>query len=126
MYMYLSGSQTALHPYSRERYLENHKVLSVTDKLHKLYGSTLTPVVWARSVGLEVLNELSLVKGALMFSAGAQRREKVRGDAAAWDFAASAAQTFSGGSNLAKLLTGSLFDMATSTVSNAVKMVRKR
>ncbi|KAI0070856.1 ubiquinone biosynthesis hydrox [Panus rudis PR-1116 ss-1] len=64
------GSYTALLPYSRERYLENHKMLSAVDKLHKLYGNTADPVVWARSVGLEVVNELDSVKAALMISAG--------------------------------------------------------
>ncbi|KIJ20663.1 hypothetical protein PAXINDRAFT_174166 [Paxillus involutus ATCC 200175] len=64
------GSFTALRPYARERYFANHKVMSAVDKLHKLYSSTLEPVVWARSVGLEVLNELDSVKAALMMDAG--------------------------------------------------------
>ncbi|KAL5537174.1 COQ6 [Sanghuangporus sanghuang] len=64
------GSRTALLPYTRSRYFENHKLLSVVDKLHKLYGSTLPPVVWARSVGLEVVNELDVLKAAIMISAG--------------------------------------------------------
>nr|VWP00342.1 Fungal_trans domain-containing protein [Ganoderma boninense] len=41
------GSRTALLPYTRERYFENHKILSSCDKLHKLYASTTEPVVWA-------------------------------------------------------------------------------
>ncbi|KAF8840842.1 hypothetical protein BDN67DRAFT_599459 [Paxillus ammoniavirescens] len=64
------GSFTALRPYARERYFVNHKVMSAVDKLHKLYSSTLEPVVWARSVGLEVLNELDSVKAALVMDAG--------------------------------------------------------
>ena len=116
------GSQTALLPYPRERYLENHKILSVTDKLHKLYGSTLAPVVWARSVGLEVLNELSYVKGAMMFSAGVRRPKETRGDAAAWNFAASTAETISGSGDLLRLLAGSLGGLASSAVT---KMLRK-
>lgn len=66
-----SGSRTALLPYTRGRYFENHKLLSVTDKLHKLYSTTSPPLVWARSVGLEVVNELDSIKAALMISAGA-------------------------------------------------------
>lgn len=44
--------------------------------MHKLYASTAPPVVWARSVGLEVVNELDSVKAALMFSAGASSTRK--------------------------------------------------
>ena len=44
-------------------------MLSAVDKLHKLYTATAEPVVWARSVGLEVINELDTVKTALMMSA---------------------------------------------------------
>ncbi len=33
-------------------------MMSAVDKLHKLYASTAPPVVWARSTGVEVLNEL--------------------------------------------------------------------
>ncbi|KAF8547484.1 ubiquinone biosynthesis hydrox [Imleria badia] len=64
------GSYTALRPYASERYFENHKVMASVDKLHRLYASTLEPIVWARSVGLEVLNELDTVKAALMMEAG--------------------------------------------------------
>ena len=64
------GSRTALLPYPRARYLENHKLLTVVDKLHKLYGTTLPPIVWARSVGLEVVNELTTLKSIFMRSSG--------------------------------------------------------
>ncbi|KAF7317987.1 Ubiquinone biosynthesis monooxygenase COQ6, mitochondrial [Mycena kentingensis (nom. inval.)] len=60
------GSSTALLPYASERYFANHKVMSVMDKLHKIYSTKLDPVVWARSVGVEVINELDSVKTALM------------------------------------------------------------
>lgn len=61
---------TALRPYSRARYFENHKLLSATDKLHRLYAATAQPIVWARSVGLEIVNELDTLKAAIMMSAG--------------------------------------------------------
>ena len=32
--------------------------MSTVDKLHKLYVSIVPPAVWARSTGVEVLNEL--------------------------------------------------------------------
>jgi ubiquinone biosynthesis monooxygenase Coq6 len=70
----LPGSRTALLAYTRDRYFENHKMLSAVDKLHKLYSSTSEPVVWARSVGLEVLNELDTVKAAMMLTAGSGAR----------------------------------------------------
>ena len=35
--------------------------MSAMDKLHKIYTTDLAPVVWARSVGVEVLNELDRV-----------------------------------------------------------------
>jgi ubiquinone biosynthesis monooxygenase Coq6 len=60
-----------LIPYARERYIENHTILSAVDKLHKLYSTTSPPIVWARSVGLEVVNELDTLKAAFMMSAGA-------------------------------------------------------
>ncbi|KAI0731047.1 ubiquinone biosynthesis hydrox [Earliella scabrosa] len=66
------GSRAALLPYARERYFENHKIMSACDKLHKLYSSTAEPIVWARSVGVEVLNELDSVKAALMLNAGSR------------------------------------------------------
>jgi len=66
------GSRTALAPYARERYFENHKVMSTVDKLHKLYASTAPPVVWARSTGVEVLNELDALKAGIIGAAGGQ------------------------------------------------------
>lgn len=65
------GGYTNLLPYHQGQYIPNHGILSVTDKLHKLYALESAPAVWARSVGLEVLNELGPVKGALMSAAGA-------------------------------------------------------
>lgn len=50
--------------------MENHKLLSATDKLHKLYSSTAPPIVWARTVGLEIVNEFDTLKAALMLTAG--------------------------------------------------------
>ncbi|SPO32147.1 related to Ubiquinone biosynthesis protein COQ6 and COQ7 [Ustilago trichophora] len=93
------GSYNALKGYARERYWENQKMLSAVDHLHWLYAGTPVPlsqqadggmaqrerdgmvksaakevvgrgVVWARSTGLEVINELGLVKNAFMRQAG--------------------------------------------------------
>ena len=45
-------------------------MMSTVDKLHKLYASTVPPVVWARSTGVEVLNELDTVKAGMISAAG--------------------------------------------------------
>ena len=45
-------------------------MMSVVDKLHKLYASTVSPVVWARSTGVEVLNELDTLKAGIISAAG--------------------------------------------------------
>ena len=65
------GSYAVLEEYPRERYLANHGMLSGVDKLAKLYGTRSGPVVWLRSVGLEVANEWSGLKEAFMGVAGA-------------------------------------------------------
>lgn len=65
------GSYTALEAYPRNRYLANHGMLSGVDKLAKLYGTRLGPVVWLRSMGLEVVNEMNGLKEAFMGVAGA-------------------------------------------------------
>ncbi|KAH9479448.1 Ubiquinone biosynthesis monooxygenase COQ6, mitochondrial [Psilocybe cubensis] len=67
------GSYTALLPYTQERYLANHTVMSACDKLHKLYSMEDERVVWVRSVGVEVLNELDSIKAAMMMTAGARQ-----------------------------------------------------
>ena len=82
-----------MKPYARERYLENHTMLSVCDKLHKIYSFTSEPVVWARSVGVEVLNELDTLKAALVLAAGSERRKKAPGQVG-WEVAATGIEMF--------------------------------
>ncbi|KAJ2919548.1 hypothetical protein MD484_g874, partial [Candolleomyces efflorescens] len=69
------GSPTALLPYTQERYLANHILMAAIDKLHEVYTTDSEPVVWARSVGVEVLNELDSLKAAIMMSAGADVKQ---------------------------------------------------
>lgn len=97
------GSYTALMPYARERYFENHKVMSAVDKLHKVYSSAAQPVVWARSVGLEVVNELDSVKAALMMSAGASSRLK---NASGWELFSKSVETLAVVAHTSKLVGG--------------------
>jgi ubiquinone biosynthesis monooxygenase Coq6 len=65
------GALTSLQPYARARWFPNHSILAAVDKLHKLYSIEAAPVVWARSVGLETVNELGILKSAIMGRAGA-------------------------------------------------------
>jgi ubiquinone biosynthesis monooxygenase Coq6 len=66
------GSKLALNPYPRKRYFTNHTVMNVIDKLHKLYAQQAAPIVWARSTGVEILNELPSLKKLMMGTAGAR------------------------------------------------------
>lgn len=64
------GGLTALMGYGRSRYLANHIVMATVDKLQKLYSMENGMVVWGRSVGVEVLNELPGLKRVMMGRAG--------------------------------------------------------
>ena len=68
------GAYLSLKPYPKERYLANHAVLSACDHLASLYGRTDPVSVWARSTGVEVLNELGPVKDLIMRRAGSADR----------------------------------------------------
>jgi ubiquinone biosynthesis monooxygenase Coq6 len=78
------GSHVSLQAYPRQRYLANQAVLSAVDHLHWLFATTppgqasnsllgdlvSRGVVWARSTGFEVLNELDVIKRAIIGAAG--------------------------------------------------------
>jgi len=64
------GGLTALMGYGRRRYVANHMVMATVDKLQKLYSMENGAVVWGRSVGVEVLNELAGLKRLMMGRAG--------------------------------------------------------
>ena len=53
-------------------------MLSATDKLHKLYAVESGPMVWARSTGLEMINEMPSIKMALMGQAGADDGQRTK------------------------------------------------
>jgi ubiquinone biosynthesis monooxygenase Coq6 len=99
----LTGSHTALSPYAQKRYFENHKVMSAIDKLHKLYSSTFEPLVWARSVGLEVINELDVLKAAIMAVAGGSKSETF-GATGGWQSAAKGMETLNRGVGAAQVV----------------------
>ncbi|GJJ11441.1 hypothetical protein Clacol_005674 [Clathrus columnatus] len=117
------GSYTALMPYPQERYFENHKIMAVTDKLHKIYRSDLGPVVWARTVGVEVLNELLPLKAAMMFQAGAQSTNNhFSKDMSAFKLLTLGVEFASSGMDLAKSLLKNLGGAANSVFQYSNKL----
>ena len=125
------GSRTALLPYTRARWFENHKVLSAVDKLHKLYSTTLPPVVWARSVGLEVINELDTIKAALMITAGGGGGGPRAGSGGGWgwDVAARGLENLSAATDTAKVVGSGLANVVGAglqQVGNAFSQIGKR
>lgn len=81
-------------------------MLSACDKLHKLYSTTAGPVVWARTVGLEVLNELDTIKAALMMTAGSERTKEP--GQVGWELAAKGIEAFAKNVNGARELASSV------------------
>lgn len=81
--------------------------MSATDKLHKLYSSTSRPIVWARSVGLEVVNELDSLKAGIMVTAGGKGRRTTQG--AAWELAGKTVEHVSAGLNAAQVVGKGLY-----------------
>lgn len=112
-----SGSYTALLPYSQQRYLANHTLMSAVDKLHKLFSNENEPLVWARSVGFEVLNELDTIKAGVMITAGARSERNSPAVLSGWDLAAGAVQMLSSASYTAQTVKG----VVSSAVSSALK-----
>lgn len=63
------GSCWCLDEYNSDRWAANNAMLGVVDKLQKLYSASSGPVVWGRSLGLDIVNKLGPLKGALMGAA---------------------------------------------------------
>lgn len=82
------GTHGALAPYERARYAPNQAMLSATDHLHWLFAirpsspyaphpsavraAALNALVWARSTGLDIVNELTPLKRLFAQSAGSR------------------------------------------------------
>lgn len=60
------GSCWCLDGYNEGQWAKNNAMLGTVDKLHKLYSAGSGPVVWARSLGLDLVNSLGPLKGVLM------------------------------------------------------------
>lgn len=67
------GDQLVLERYNRARYTQNHVLMGVVDKLHKVYSWESGPVVWGRSLGLGVVERLGGLKGLIMGQAEGAR-----------------------------------------------------
>ncbi|KJA28103.1 hypothetical protein HYPSUDRAFT_156490 [Hypholoma sublateritium FD-334 SS-4] len=112
------GSYTALLPYTQERYLANHTLMSAFDKLHKIYSTDSQPIVWARSVGVEVLNELDSVKAAIMMTAGAKTTRSSSSGSTAWNIAGSAVETMASTVHTAGAIGGAIGNALGSALKN--------
>ncbi|RIB04194.1 hypothetical protein C2G38_2008486 [Gigaspora rosea] len=60
------GNIQLLKNYSSDRYLSNLMMLGAVDKLHKLFGNDFAPIVFMRSLGLQVINHLEPVKSEII------------------------------------------------------------
>ncbi|TVY28100.1 Ubiquinone biosynthesis monooxygenase COQ6, mitochondrial [Lachnellula hyalina] len=60
------GVRMSLEQYMAERYVKNHVLLGVVDKLHKLYSVESGPLVGLRSLGLGAVDALEPVKAFFM------------------------------------------------------------
>ncbi len=91
--------------------------MSAFDKLHKIYSTDSQPIVWARSVGVEVLNELDSVKAAIMMTAGAKVNKSSPG-ASAWSMAGSAVEMVSSTVHTAGAVGGAIGNALGSALRN--------
>lgn len=64
------GDEMYLERYNSEMWMQNNRMLGVTDKLHKLYGVGWGPLVGVRSLGLKMVDQIGPLKGWLMKQAG--------------------------------------------------------
>jgi ubiquinone biosynthesis monooxygenase Coq6 len=60
------GVRMSLEAYEAERYANNHVLMGVVDKLHKLYAVESGPLVGLRSLGLRAVDAMEPVKGFFM------------------------------------------------------------
>ncbi|KAI7086249.1 ubiquinone biosynthesis hydrox [Hortaea werneckii] len=63
------GTNWCLDQYNADRWAANNAMLGVVDKLKKVYSAESGPVVWGRSLGVDVLDRFGAVKGAVMGAA---------------------------------------------------------
>lgn len=98
--------------------------MSVFDKLHKLYSTSFGPVVQARSMGLEVLNEFDTLKAAITINAGAGTQASKNTDmrATVFGLAGSAFEAASTAKKVADLTRGAVGNL----LVGGIKQVAER
>lgn len=96
-------------------------MMSAVDKLHKLYASTSPPVVWARSTGIEVLNELDTLKAGIIGAAGG--RSNAPGSL--WEMVAGGVEALSSGTRIVGAVRTGLRTVADGVLQQAVRVVSK-
>lgn len=60
------GSTLVLEPYLANAWPGNHLLLGVCDKLHKVFSTDWTPLVYLRGFGMKSLNSLGVVKDMMI------------------------------------------------------------
>ena len=80
-------------------------MMSAVDKLDKLYASTARLVMWARSTGLEVPNEVDAHKAGIIGAVGGQSSAR-GGPKFVWSTVAGGVETLVGGAQVVEA-TGS-------------------
>ena len=94
-------------------------MMSTVDKLHKLYANTAPPVVWARSTGVEVLNELDTLKAGIIGAAGG--RSGVPGSP--WEMVAGGVEALISGTRIVGALGTGLSSVAGGILQQAARVV---
>ena len=97
--------------------------MATIDKLHKIYSTDLQPIVWARSVGLEVLNELDSLKAAIMLTAGSRTNNAQRTSATAWNVASKGVETLVAAADASKVLAGGFQNLLSSNLRRLLDTV---
>jgi ubiquinone biosynthesis monooxygenase Coq6 len=100
--------------------------MSAVDKLHKLYSSAAPPIVWARSTGVEVFNELDGLKAGIIGAAGGQTESGAHngGPASAiWGTVASGVEALVGGTRVAGAVENGLRTAAGGVLQQLVRAV---
>ena len=88
-------------------------------------------MVWARSVGLEVINELDTIKAALMITAGggAGGGPRTGGDGWGWDVAARGLENLNGAVDAVEVVKNGLANVAgvgLQQFGNALSQISRR
>jgi len=95
--------------------------MSAVDKLHKIYRTDDERAVWARSIGVEVLNELDSIKVAMMMFAGAETSTSGDRSGKAWNCAGNGIEAMAGMMKTAGMLRDSVSGALGAVASNLAR-----